>query len=112
MYNIITVLMAQEQGAQGGAGSWLSMLLPFLVLIAVFYFFIILPQSREKKKKQQMLDALAKGDRVTTAGGLVGQVQKVSDDTVSLRLADGVNVKLEKWAISRVHGKEEPAKKK
>ena len=111
MHNLITLLMAQQQGSQGGTGSWLSMLLPFIVLIAVFYFFIILPQSREKKKKQRMLDALAKGDVVTTAGGLVGQVQKVSDETVTLRLSDGVNVKLEKWAVSRVHNKQEAKSK-
>ena len=109
MSNPIYLLFAQQQqqggGQQGGLGGWLSMLLPFIVLVAVFYFFIIMPQSREKKKKKQMLNALAKGDRITTAGGLVGQVQGVDGDIVTVRLADGVNVKLEKWAVSKVHDK-------
>jgi len=100
---MVAWLLAQ----QSGGGGLLSLLLPFLVLIAVFYFFIILPQNRERKKKEKMLASLRKGDKVATAGGLIGVIQSVDDDTVTLQLGKGVTVKLEKWAVSKVLSKAE-----
>ncbi len=90
-------LWAQAGNPQGPG--LIGLLLPFLFIFVVFYFLIILPQSRQEKKRKQMLAALKKGDRVVTTGGLIGQIVKVDNETVSLRVAKEVVVKVEKDAI-------------
>lgn len=90
-------LWGQAQNPQGPG--LIGLLLPFIFIFVVFYFLIILPQSRQEKKRKQMLAALKKGDRVVTTGGLIGQIVKVDNETVSLRVAKEVVVKVEKDAI-------------
>lgn len=110
MINLTNILFAQQQGGgggtTGGAGNLLSLILPFVILIAVFYFFIILPQSREKKKRQKMLDSMKEGDTVTTSGGLIGVIKKIENDIVTLKVSEGTNLRVEKWAVTRVHGEQ------
>ncbi len=93
-------LWAQAGNPQGPG--LIGLLLPFVFIFVVFYFLIILPQSRQEKKRKQMLAALKKGDRVVTAGGLIGQVVRVDNETVSLRVAQEVVVKVEKDSIRAV----------
>jgi len=103
MINPINILLAQQQG---GGGNLFSLILPFIILIAVLYFFAILPQSREKKRRQKMLDSLKQGDTVTTSGGIIGVIQKIDGDVVTLKVAEGTSLRVEKWAVSRVHGEQ------
>lgn len=79
------------------------MLFPLIVIFAIFYFLLILPQSRQEKKRKAMLAALKKGDRVVTTGGLIGIIDKVDEQMVTLRLVPSeVKVKVEKGAIRGV----------
>ena len=75
-----------------GSASLLSMLLPFVILIAVFYFLLIRPENKKKKAAAKMRSELAVGDEITTIGGVVGRVVKTS--------ADRVRMEFTKWAIS------------
>ena len=73
-----------------------------LVLFAVFYFMLIRPQMRRAKEQRTMISALAKGDEVVTNGGIAGRIDDLGDTFVSLEIAPGVKIKLQKSAISLV----------
>ena len=75
-----------------GSASLLSMLLPFVILIAVFYFLLIRPENKKKKAAAKMRSELAVGDEITTIGGVVGTICQVKEDTIIIEFT--------KWAIS------------
>jgi preprotein translocase subunit YajC len=77
-----------------------SQLLFLLAFIAVFYIFIFLPQIRKAKKQKAFKQALSKGDRVVTTGGLHGKITEMNDLTIVLDVGDGVKLKIDRSAIS------------
>ncbi len=79
----------------------LSQLLPFVFLIAIMYFVIIRPQQKEAKSRTEMIDALSKGDKVVTAGGIIVVVHKVEEKFLSVKINDDTIVKITKDAVSR-----------
>jgi preprotein translocase subunit YajC len=81
------------------APSGIMTFLPLLLIMLVFYFLLILPAQRRQKKTQQMLTALKNGDKVITNGGIYGTVVGLENDTVQLRIADQVKIKLSRSAI-------------
>ena len=84
-----------------GSASLLSMLLPFVILIAVFYFLLIRPENKKKKAAAKMRSELAVGDEITTIGGVVGTICQVKEDTIIIETsADRVRMEFTKWAIS------------
>ncbi|MBE3573877.1 MAG: preprotein translocase subunit YajC [Firmicutes bacterium] len=96
------VPLAAAQPAAGGTAEIVSLLLPFAIVFVIFYFLIIRPQQKEQKKRQAMLDALKKGQRVITVGGIFGEITDVKEDTLTLRIADKVEVKTTRSAVSQV----------
>ena len=91
---------AHAQGA-GGAASQFSLLLP-IVFIGVIYFLMIRPQQKKQKEHRAMMDALVAGNEVLTGGGVLGKITAVGDQFVSVEVADGVTVKVQKHTISAV----------
>ncbi len=85
---------------QGGAQSPIAMLVPFVLIFAVFYFIVILPARKQQKKKDAMIAALKKGDRVVTSGGIYGTVAAVEDQAVLLKVADNVKMRVAKSAVA------------
>ena len=84
-----------------GTASFMSMILPLVILIAVFYFLLIRPESRKKKAAAKMRSELAVGDEITTIGGIVGTICQVKEDTIVIETsADRVRIEFTKWAIS------------
>ncbi len=79
----------------------LAQLLPFIFLIGIMYFIIIRPQQQQAKRHQQMVDALEKGDKIVTNGGLIAEVKKVEENFFSVQLNDATVVKLTKDAVAR-----------
>jgi preprotein translocase subunit YajC len=79
----------------------LSQLLPFIFLIAIMYFVIIRPQQKEAKNRQAMIEALKKGDKVITAGGLIVTVYKVEEQYLSVKINEDVTVKITKDSVIR-----------
>ena len=77
-------------------------MLPLLLMFAVLYFVMIRPQMKRQKEHKAMIDALAKGDEVATAGGLLGKVTKLGDTTLSVEIATGVEVQLQRSAVVQV----------
>ena len=74
----------------------------FILMFAVLYFVMIRPQQKRQKEARAMLDALAKGDEVATAGGLLGKVSVLGDQYLTLEIANGVEVKIQRSAVVQV----------
>jgi preprotein translocase subunit YajC len=108
----ITPAYAQAAGA-GGGGPDFSFLIMMVLLFAVFYFLLIRPQQKKMKQHKTMVEALKRGDKVVTQGGIYGTISKVvSDAEVQVEIAEGVRVRVVKGTISEVLSKPEPAKAK
>jgi preprotein translocase subunit YajC len=88
--------------ATGGAGAALFQFLPILAIGAVFYFLVIAPANKQRKKQQEMLGSLKKGDRVLTTGGIYGTIQGVEAEVVYLKIAEKIQVKVARSAVSGV----------
>lgn len=89
--------------AQGAAGSGIGMIIYLAVMVAIFYFLLIRPQKKRQKAMQNMLDALQVGDKVVTAGGIMGKVYSIKEDSVVIETSqDKTKIKFEKSSISRV----------
>ena len=74
---------------------------PFIVLFALIYFLFILPQQTQAKAHKAMVDSLAKGDKIVTAGGIKASVVKSSDDFITIKLNDDTIVELDKNSVAR-----------
>jgi preprotein translocase subunit YajC len=90
---------AYAQAGQGGGGGWEALLFPIL-LIVIFYFLLIRPQTKRAKEHRKLVEALAKGDEVVTSGGILGRVTDVGETFASVEIAEGIEVKLQKAAVS------------
>ncbi len=83
---------------------------PMLLIFAIFYFLLIRPVNKKRRDHEARLEALKKGDKVVTTGGLHGEVTKVEDHILVLKLADNVKVRVVQSTIATVVSKTEPAK--
>ncbi len=86
------------QAAEGG-DTWMS-LLPLFLILVVFYFFFIRPQSKKNKELKKFREALKKGDKVITIGGIHGRVLEVSEKTVMLEVGNQLKLTVERSAIA------------
>ncbi len=93
---------AYAQAAVGGGDlqSNLTSFLPIILMFVVLYFLMIRPQMKRQKEQKSMMDALAKGDEVITAGGVLGKVTKVVEGYVTLEVADNTTIVVQKSAVS------------
>ena len=91
-----------QAAAPGAAPNPLMSFLPLVILFGIFYFMLIRPQMKRTKEQRTMIAALARGDEVLTNGGLLGRVDDIADQFVTLEIAPNVTVKLQKQAISAV----------
>lgn len=93
---------APAAAAGGDMQSTLMSMLPLLLMFVVLYFVMIRPQMKKQKEHRAMIDALAKGDEVVTAGGFLGKVSKLGDAYVGIELANGVEVQMQRSAVIQV----------
>jgi preprotein translocase subunit YajC len=91
---------AYAQTPTGGMESSLMSFLPIILMFVVLYFLMIRPQMKRQKEQKAMMEALAKGDEVVTAGGMLGKVTKVTDGYVTVDIADGTEIVVQKAAIA------------
>jgi preprotein translocase subunit YajC len=100
---------AFAQSAGGGLGG-IAGILPFVLIFAVFYFLLIRPQQRRQKMHRESLNAIRRGDKVVTGGGIIGTVTKVSgNDELVVEIAEGLKVRVLRGLVSQVLTKPEPA---
>ena len=90
--------------AQGdaGAGSGLIGILPMILIFVVFYFLLIRPQQKRAKEHRNMVANLAKGDEVVTNGGTLGKILEVDENFLTVEVAEGVNIKVQRAAVSQM----------
>jgi len=88
-----------SQGAGGGQGSSIYTFLPLILLFAVFYFLLIKPQQNKAKQHKAFTENLKKGDTVVTSGGLYGKITGITDQAITLEIAEKVRVKVSKSAV-------------
>ena len=101
---------AYAQGTSLMDQSALIQFLPLVLIFIVFYFLLIRPQQKKQKDHRTVLDALRRGDRVVTGGGIIGTVNKVlSPEEVEVDIAQGVRVRVLRSTISTVLAKPDPA---
>ncbi|TAL56626.1 MAG: preprotein translocase subunit YajC [Pandoraea sp.] len=89
--------------AQTTAGSPTSSLMSFLPLVLMFvvlYFIMIRPQMKRQKEHRNMLAELTKGDEIVTSGGLAGKITKVADNFISVEIAEGIEISVQKSAVT------------
>jgi len=80
----------------------LMSMLPLLLMFVVLYFVMIRPQMKKQKEHKTMIDALAKGDEIITAGGFLGKVSKLGDGYLGVEIANGVEVQMQRSAVVQV----------
>ena len=86
------------QAAPASPGGYMQFL-PFLLLIVVFYFFLIRPQQKRQKELRTYRDALKKGDKIVTTGGIYGRVSEIKDNKVIMEIGDNVRITVDKSAV-------------
>jgi preprotein translocase subunit YajC len=101
----ISSAFAQTAPAAASGGdmqSTLMSMLPLLLMFLVLYFVMIRPQMKKQKEHRTMIDALAKGDEIITAGGFLGRVSKLGDGFLTIEIASGVEVQMQRSAVIQV----------
>lgn len=86
----------------------MEILIPILLLLALTYFVLIRPQRRRQKQQSEMLSELKVGSEILTAGGVYGTVRSLGDDELTVEIAPGTSVKLDKRAVAMVVPEDEP----
>ncbi len=104
--NFLFILLqcAPQQPNEGGGGGGYQTLLMFALLILVFYLFFIRPQTKKNKEMRKYREALQKGDKVVTIGGIHGKISEVRETTFVLELIDKTRIEVEKSAMSNDSG--------
>ena len=104
---LASIAWAQNASGSGGTGGTLLTFVPFVLIFVIFYFLLILPQQKRQKKLRTMLDALKKGDKVVTSGGIWGTITNLGKHTVTVQVADNTKVKMQRESIARLRTEEE-----
>ena len=108
--SFIPFLQAAGQNVAGSAGL-LGTAVPMILIIVIFYFFLIRPQNKKQKETEKMLNALKKGDKVITIGGIHGVISSVQEKTVIIKVDENTKLEFNRSAVSSVElSDEEKAK--
>ncbi len=109
MQSVIELLiLAQQPAPSGCAGMGSALMLPAIIIL-VFYFFIIRPQNKRLKEQQDFRKSLKVGDRVVTAGGIVGNIARVFENEIELEIATRTKIRIVRSQIVQLHGAPEAA---
>jgi preprotein translocase subunit YajC len=98
----VFISSAYAQTAGGDMQSSLMSMLPLVLMFVVLYFVMIRPQMKRQKEHRTMIEALAKGDEVATAGGMLGKVTKVGDVYIGVEIANGIEVQVQRSAVVQI----------
>ncbi len=93
---------AYAEAAPAGAGGDPMGIVFLIGMVVIFYFLLIRPQQKRAKEHRKLVEALSKGDEVVTSGGILGTITDVSEQYLTVQVADGVEMRMQKQAISTV----------
>jgi preprotein translocase subunit YajC len=98
-----TAAAATDTTTSTGSSDILSLVIPMVLMFAVFYFLLIRPQRKKDKKVKDMLSQLKVGDRISTIGGIFGTITAIKDQSIELTVGrDNVKLVMARWAIRQV----------
>ncbi len=100
--DFILAMAAPAGGQAQGNGGLGAMLMPMVILFAIFYFMLIRPQQRKEKERKQMIENIKTGDRVMFSGGILGTVTNIKENTLVVKIADNVKIDVLRGAVSRI----------
>lgn len=100
--SFVPFLLQTAAPATGVAGGGFGMMLPLILIVLIMYFFMIRPQNKKQKETQKMIDALKKGDKVVTIGGIHGVISSTKERTVIVKVQSGAEVEFNRTAIATV----------
>lgn len=98
-------------GSASSTSQLVSTFVPFVLIIAIFYFFLIRPQNKKQKETEKMINALKKGDKIVTIGGIHGVVSSTKEKTVIVKVDDNCKIEFSRSAIAGVES-DKPAETK
>ncbi|MDA8422623.1 MAG: preprotein translocase subunit YajC [Nitrospiraceae bacterium] len=107
------IATAYAMGAPGGGaaapagGGGYSSLIMMVVIFAIFYFILIRPQQKKMKEHKKMVEELKKGDRIITSGGMYATVENTTSETLTVKISEGVKVKITRGSVGAVVKPEE-----
>ncbi|GGP20831.1 preprotein translocase subunit YajC [Silvimonas iriomotensis] len=102
MLQLIPSAYAADAGAAAASpAAGLLQFAPMVVIFVLFYFLLIRPQQKRAKEQQAMLQAVTKGDEIVTTGGMLGRVTKTTDNYLTIEVADGVEVQIQRSAVAQ-----------
>jgi len=98
-----------NQPSGSSAGSQLGLFLPMILIFVIMYFLIFRPQAKRQKEQRKMIDALKKGDKIITVGGMYGQIVglKEKEGTLLVKIAENTKIELVRSSVAKVIGSEE-----
>ena len=91
-----------QVGGDGGPSSMLATFVPLILIFVVFWFLLIRPQQKKAKEHKAMVGALSKGDEIVTNGGLLGRITGISDSFITVELAEGMEVRVQRSAVANL----------
>lgn len=94
----------QPAGQTARPGSFITALVPFILVFVIFYVLIILPSRKKQKKHQEMVESLKPGDKIVTTGGIYGTVMGVQQDRIEVKISANVKIDITKNAIAVILG--------
>jgi preprotein translocase subunit YajC len=98
---LISPAYAQSAPAAGAGADYLSFL-PLVAIFVVFYFLMLRPQQKRAKETKAMLEALQKGDEIVTAGGVLGKISKLGDQYLTVEIAAGTEIMVQRGAVAQL----------
>jgi preprotein translocase subunit YajC len=99
---IISSAHAADPAPAAGPAAGFMSFLPLVIIFVIFYFLLIRPQSKRAKEHREMVAKLAKGDEVVAGGGILGRVTDLSESYITVEIADGVAIKVQRQAVAQV----------
>ncbi len=105
-------LLYLQAAAASPSSSFLSGILPIVLMVAIFYFLVFMPMRRQQKTQKEMLKSLQNGQTVLTSGGIIGTIVTVNDDSLILRVKpDNLKLQVARSAVTSLVSADDPAKK-
>jgi preprotein translocase subunit YajC len=106
-----TLLTFSEQAPGGtGQGSFITALVPFILVFVIFYLLIIMPSRKKQKKHQEMVGQLKAGDKIVTTGGIYGTVMGTKEDRIEVKISSNVKIEITKTAVAAILGQKKDEK--
>jgi preprotein translocase subunit YajC len=99
---ILDFFIASAYAQDGSQSGGLMSFLPLIIIFVIFYFLLIRPQMKKAKEHKKLVAELGNGDEVVTNGGLLGRITKVGESFITVELADNVQIKVQRHAISSI----------